>query len=365
MFAGKSLVELASEIQRQAQTKRDFVSDTRNLSMLSDSATGNFELRLDLSDGAASVPRIREEYFPMRDTAHRQIRDRLQIPAKYYDRCRTDAPALLATQVNHWFDREPQTRMVRTLDGEARAFLSDRYRPLDNMELLESVLPKVTDIGAEIVSCDVTDTKLYVKAIAPSIEGEVPNKVGDVVQAGLIIENSEIGMGALSVYPMVYRLACLNGMKVPDYGQRRNHIGKHTGDGADSAREFYRDSTLEADDRAFFMKVRDTVDHVLTADVFGNIVAKMGEATEKRITGDPVKAVEVTAKAFALNDTEKSGVLRHLIEGGDLSAYGLSNAITRQSQESETYDRASELEAIGYKAIEIPQTDWRAIAEAT
>ena len=31
--------------------------------------------------------------------------------------------------------------MVRTLDGHARAFLSDRYRRLDNYDLCEHVLP--------------------------------------------------------------------------------------------------------------------------------------------------------------------------------------------------------------------------------
>ncbi|MBL0089244.1 MAG: hypothetical protein IPP44_22195 [Ideonella sp.] len=31
--------------------------------------------------------------------------------------------------------------MVRTLDGQARAFLSDRYRRLDNYDLCEHVLP--------------------------------------------------------------------------------------------------------------------------------------------------------------------------------------------------------------------------------
>ena len=355
MFAGRTITDLAAEIQRQAQTKRDFVSDTRYLTMVQDIETKSIDLGI--------YPNGNPEYFPIRDTAHRQIGERLGIPAKYYDRCRSEAPSLLAQQVNHWFDKEPQARMVRTLDGEARAFLSDRYRPLDHNDLLEAVLPKVVESGCELASCEVTDRRLYVKAIAPGIEAEIPNRVGDIVQAGLVVQNSEIGMGALSVYPLVYRLVCKNGMIAPDYGQRKNHIGRHTGD-QEGAREFYRDSTLEADDRAFFMKVRDTVDHVLTVDVFGNIVEKMGAATEKRITGDPVKAVEVVQKQFALNDSERSGVLRHLIEGGDLTAYGLSNAITAESQTAANYDRATELESIGYKAIEIPNTDWRRIAEA-
>lgn len=31
---------------------------------------------------------------------------------------------------------------------------------------------------------------------------------GDIVQAGFVVSNSEIGLGALKVEPLVYRLIC-------------------------------------------------------------------------------------------------------------------------------------------------------------
>jgi len=34
-------------------------------------------------------------------------------------------------------------------------------------------------------------------------------------------------------------------------------------------------------------------------------------------------------------------LLRHLIEGGDLSQYGLINAVTRTAEDAKFYDRAS------------------------
>ena len=36
--------------------------------------------------------------------------------------------------------------MVRTLDGEARALLSDRYHRIDNEEIAEMVLPVLMEI---------------------------------------------------------------------------------------------------------------------------------------------------------------------------------------------------------------------------
>lgn len=40
---------------------------------------------------------------------------------------RTDAPELLAYNANYWFSQKNELRTLRTMDGCARAFLSNRY----------------------------------------------------------------------------------------------------------------------------------------------------------------------------------------------------------------------------------------------
>ena len=57
-------------------------------------------------------------------------------------------------------------------------------------------------------------------------------------------------------------------------------------------------------------------------------------------------------------------MLRHLILEGDLSADGLDNAITHFSQDVDDYDRATELEALGGKLIELAPGDWKEVAHA-
>ena len=47
-------------------------------------------------------------------------------------------------------------------------------------------------------------------------------------------------------------------------------------------------------------------------------------------------------------------MLQHLIEGGSMTLYGLANAVTRFSQDVESYDRATKLEEIGYKVLTMP-----------
>ncbi len=56
-------------------------------------------------------------------------------------------------------------------------------------------------------------------------------------------------------------------------------------------------------------------------------------ATERQIEGDPIKAVEVLSERFQFSQTERSGIFRHLIQGADLSSYGLVNAVTRTAQD--------------------------------
>jgi hypothetical protein len=92
---------------------------------------------------------------------------------------------------------------------------------------------------------------------------------------------------------------------------------------------------------------------------------KLQNTRDIRLTGDPVKTVEVLANRYTLNDTERAGVLRQLIIEGDLSGYGLVNAVTHYSQDVEDYDRATEFEALGGKLIELAPTEWKGLAHAT
>ena len=53
-----------------------------------------------------------------------------------------------------------------------------------------------------------------------------------------------------------------------------------------------------------------------------------------------------------------------LIRGGDLSLYGLSNAITRAAQDVESYDRSTEMESIGYTVLGMSRSDWQRLNAA-
>jgi hypothetical protein len=287
----------------------------------------------------------------------------LGIPKPYYDRMLEQQPDLLARNVNTWLQAQPAKRLVRTLDGQVRALLSDSYRPLDNLDLAEAVLPKLIDLQATVLSGEVTESRFYLKAVTPRISGEV--KVGDVLQAGVVISNSEVGHGSLRVEALDYRLVCTNGM-IRETAVRKAHLGRGARgqDAIEDAREYFRSETRQADDRAFFLKVQDATAAMFDQRRFDDRLLHYRDAGKREIpaTADPVKVVEVTARRFGFNDGERSSILQHLIRGGDMSQWGLANAVTRAAQDVDSYDRATELESFGGDVVELSASDWRTLA---
>lgn len=349
MKYGRTLQELALELTRQAGEKRDLIVDAGALHL--DAGNGGIGLRVGTQDTFY-------EMYNVNDIAHSQMGQFLKIPATYYNRMRQENPELLAANVNSWLEAQPDTkRMLRTMDGTARAVLSDRYRRIDNYEVAQTVLPIIGSMpGATVQSCDLTDSRMYIKVVNPRLQMEV--RKGDVVQAGVMVANSEVGLGSVVVSPLIYRLVCTNGMVAADNGLRKYHVGR-----VNSAAEnyaVYRDETIEADDRAFLMKIEDTVRAAVDEARFTAIVDRLRESTEAKIEAKAApKVVELAAKEYSFTQDESEGILGHLIAGGDLSLYGLANAVTRHSQDVSSYDRATELEATGWKMATMAPALWQ------
>ena len=349
MKMGKTLTELAMELDRQKNVKKDYLIDTRSLVL--DPVNNGFQLTLN-GDGKNIILGVNE-------VAHEQIGSHTGIPARYYEKMRNENPELLATNVNSWFQKDPDTRMVRSLDGTARAFLSDRYRRIDNYEVAETVLPVIADIeDARVESCEVTDNRMYLKVVNPRLQADV--SVGDIVQSGILITNSEVGRGCLNIQPLVYRLVCSNGMVVNDgVRMKKYHVGRNGMYGMMDDYSVFSDETLLADDRALMLKVRDTVKAAVDEVRFRKVVKMMQDAKDAKITTKNVpKMIELVGTDFRLGKGEQEGVLYHLIRDGEFSLYGLSNAVTRMAQDVESYDRSTDMETIGYSILGMSRDAW-------
>lgn len=353
MKHGMTLTALAEELTRQQRVKRDLVVPSALMHHETD-------------DSGATALLVEEADAPRRyavtELARRQLAEKLNIPFKYFERMRTDEPKLLDQNVNTWLERENANRMLRTLDGNVRAVLSDRYRRLDNFALAEQALPILQGLNGTFESVELTETRMYLKFVLPRLRYEMAP--GDFVQGGIMLSNSEVGVGALSVQPLVYRLVCRNGMIAPDHSMKKTHLGRAVSGDDEAAGQVFRDDTLAADDKALFLKMRDVMRAALSEITFRQIAVKMQKTMGIEITGNPVKAIEVLGQRYGLNEDERGGVLRHLVSGGALSGYGLVNAVTRFGQEVDDYDRSTELEAIGGRLVYQDEHAWRTLAEA-
>jgi hypothetical protein len=378
MKAGRTIQELAAQLQADKARMKDYVVDTRELNVL----TGEAGTELKLPGMDELVP---SQHF------HRQLGTDLKIRADMYDRLRTKHPALYDNLVNgllyRWdaeHDGNPGKRLIRTYtdgagpdgsQGIARSVLSDRYRRIDNFEVAEAVLPIIGKIdGVEIPSCEVTETRMYIKVVAPltqvnlqdliepGVHQFLPDGSPDYVQAGFVLTNSEVGNGALSIEEMIYRLVCKNGLIVGK-ALRRTHVGSQVQ--ADEDYTVFRDETIAADDKALMMKVQDAVSAAVDETRFKQIAAQFAETTSGEQIAKPVEAMKVLAPMVGLSEEESGNVLQHLITGGDLSRFGTINAITRAAQDVESYDRSTELEQLAASVVmRMPNREWERVAVA-
>jgi len=177
-----------------------------------------------------------------------------------------------------------------------------------------------------------------------------------VIKAGVVVSNSEVGCGSLSVQPLVFRSKAGSGFILPDKGFAKKHVGRLL-EAEDDGFTVFKDDTLEAEDRAFYKKVRDVVDHCVSRAQLAVVGEKIQRSLGIPIIGAVKKVVEVLAQKYVLSDGEGHSMLEALARGGDLSAFGLASAVATLSAGVADYDRATELEAIAGSLMTAPANE--------
>lgn len=369
MKTGKTLVELATEIERRKDAKKDFIAPVGRIEMV----TGD--------GGAAPIPMLMLDgnilqSFEVNKPAHNQIAQYLGIPSQYYQRMAEADPKLLATNVNRWLhdsDLKKDKRMVRTLDGRVRALLSDRYRMIENDLIAEAVLPLLMDRDMQIVSAEITETRLYIKAVDNKIQKDIPtgarmgdgsHHIFDTLSPAIVFGNSETGHGSYFVEAGIWTRACTN-MAIFGAKMRKYHVGARA-ELSDDVYALLTDNTRKLSDAALMGQLRDIVAGSLDALQFDSNVKQLQESAEAKIDGDAsvVQVIDNVGKRFGLAEGEKNGILQRLIEGGDLTRYGLHGAITRHSADLPDYDRATELERLGGAVAQLGKQEWHQLLKA-
>jgi hypothetical protein len=368
MRPGYDQFDLIDQLKNFESMKHDYLVNTENIGF------DTFTRHEHSNNGKETVNYGAEMFlygsancsFEINNTMQTQMANKLGVPKTYWDKCLKEAPDLLKQNVTHWLLDKPKTMMVRTLGTTGRAYLSDRYARYDHFDVLEKVMPIMTKFDMEFRDSYITDDKLYLRATFPNIERNISPKQqkGDIVRLGLMISNSETGMGQLEAGPIIERLVCTNGMVVTDsrYAIKRKHLGSRLETIAD--REILREETIIQQDKAWLMTFEDHMNGLFNGTTFEEITDKIIGSQDSASVERTKPAVQEITKRYKFTERESEDIYEAFLRGDDRTKWGMTNAITNAAQKQGNADRSVEMESIGWNVMNMPNKQWESIAFA-
>jgi hypothetical protein len=162
------------------------------------------ELRIS-SSGAIELSNGRSagKTYSLSEVATSQMCQKLEIPVKYYRRLPDE---MKSTVANYDINRmNGHSYLIRGKGDWIRAFLSAEYVAYNNSEIAETVQSLLGNGALTMKSFVLEETHMFLKIISEEIWD-----VESGLKAGIMIGNSEVGMGSVSVEPFVFRKPCTN-----------------------------------------------------------------------------------------------------------------------------------------------------------
>ncbi len=349
----QTVTALVTELNRQQQNKFDIVSDTRNMHAAIEA--GHIVLEIDNAPGTDPFRQ------PLTHWAQGQMAEKLEIPERYYRRMQDEGqPELLAQNVNTWMQKKPHKLTVRTLDRNVRAIVSDKFRTLENRDLAFLTLDCMTKAGAMVVRADLSDRHMFIKATTPKMQGEI--RVGDIVQGGLLIRNSEVGASRLAIQPFVNRLKCTNGMVIAEMlggaGFSQIHLGGRKAQGVYQ----FSDQTMQLENLAIFSKIRDVIRQTFEPGWFNTTIAALKASAENRVPL-PERAIGNVVDMAGLPDSMRDSILRAYLGEPDPTQYGIVQAVTATAKNITSPEDRVAMEELGGRLALMPVQEFTRMAE--
>jgi hypothetical protein len=316
------------------------------------------------------------------------IADKLSIPLAYVRRLRAERPDLYDANANGWlrgkyrrsgpgeplvpvYPGDKRNFLLRTFTGDdaqggvARAILSDRFAVMDNLDALTAALDGISQAGVrvEIDGCDLTDRRMYVRVKAPTVQayardllkgyrspftGETGEQ-NPTVFAGFVVSNSETGDGAFSIAPRLIVQVCSNGMTIQKDAMKAVHLGAKMDEGAI---RWSRD-TVEKNLAVVTARARDAVATFLDVDYMQKVIRDMSAKAGKEIEGNVQEHITVVTKKLGFDQEQQDAVFAMFIKGAQLTSGGVMQAVTAAAQEVTDADKAFEMEAKAFLALDL------------
>lgn len=370
-----TLQNLIEELNRQRASRVDFVTDTRYL----DLGLGDEGFFFDAPSNSPASEWLTEP-TPFNRPALNQFLLALTptLGVSLYDAClgasklpvSSEHPQLQALRAfaENLMIEAPKRRLVRVLDGHIRAYLSNRYRMLDNYDLAFTALDAAKDHGGQVIECSLSDTKMRLKftsqAIVDSINlsqeskpvgwysGGLGNqgflsKVGakswgdlpggpEALHPVVTVTGSETGHGGTSVRLGIMLGACFNVATVEDV-VREIHLGEALDE------MIFTAETITKASQVTIAKVKDAVTAAFTPERFELIAAKARGAQQDKIEA-PAAAIDNLVINGDITQTDRDDLLMYFVRDYTPTRFGLAQAVSRLAQDKDDGDTSTALE---------------------
>jgi hypothetical protein len=325
------------------------------------------------------------------------------IPIKFLRQARNTMPDLYASVLNRVLRDEKRTFLLRFLrsddqhQGLLRAFLSDQYKTIDNIDVLLAVLEGIRGAGVDprrmVIDADLTERRMVVRVSVPEIavyapeflknyrnpfdgssvaRGWVPDQLrqaadreghkvtDEVVFAGFVFTNSETGDGAYTLTPRLTVGVCTNGLQLTADGIRKAHLGGKLGEGVVR----WSKETQQANLALIVTQAADTVRTFLDKEYVTAQVEKLTKKATEKIGAAPQEVIARVSKQAGFTEAQRDIILAHFIQGGQLTTGGVMQAVTSASQVIQDGDTAFEMEAAALRCLDFAHQANRDLVKA-
>tara|TARA_Y100000593_G_scaffold94776_1_gene195947 strand:+ start:16601 stop:17641 length:1041 start_codon:yes stop_codon:yes gene_type:complete len=340
-----NLKSLQKTISNDAKTRNDSVVRLNSISL-----------------GKRDNVYINGDAYKTTDTFHSHLAQKLDIPMVYYRKMLNEDKSLLQYNVNTWLSKQDyETKVLlrsyekleeskysflnwRSKTKTARGILSNRYKIMDNYELLDDLQYLIDDY--EVKKCYHDDQITQIKLLFPKIKGQV--KVGDEVQAGLSFRNSELGFSSISVTAFIYRLVCENGMMLPNTLaiSKKYHIGKPIEN---------INYSLPED---LITEIFNMFQELQSPALFNNALEKLKHSSKQKFKKVNYKTLR---RDYNTTSSEEEKIKENLEKDEDFTHYGLIQAVTATAREIKNIQRSIHLEKLGGKLLSCTPTQWKTL----
>jgi hypothetical protein len=262
-------------------------------------------------------------------------------------------------------------------EGFARAILSDRYNVIDNFDVLFSALEAVKSSGLNLKiednGCDLSESKMYVRFVAPDVEINAPellknyrnpkggSGVGDGIITGFVITNSELGQGSFSISPRAVVLKCQNGMVFKNDAFGKVHLGSKM---EQFSQIDWSEETKRKNYELIQAQVKDAVNQFTSEDFLAKKISELNGYSEIELN-HPVETVKNVSRYLNITEEKEKNILDFFMRGGDFSAMGVSQALTFFAHETKDADEAHEMETVAIDILpKIKEMDKSTVAKS-